>query len=146
MLEISHALIGASLAKLIPNPYLGLPLSLASHFIADLIPHWDLHTRDNHRKKSHLIIFSLADATLGFSLGYLLFAPSVPFWYLIIMIFTAQLPDWLESPYYILDWHFPPFSTIKKLQSKLHHKLDFPWGLISQILAVLLFILLARLL
>ena len=133
MLELSHSLIGASLAKLIPNPYLGLPISLLSHFLADLVPHWDLRTRQLNRSKAQIIFLSLTDASIGFLISYLLFYSTVPLWYLTIMIFTAQLPDWLEAPWHIFDWHFPPFSIIKKIQHFFHWKLDLPWGLIIQL-------------
>ncbi|MEA3355552.1 MAG: hypothetical protein U9Q63_03655 [Patescibacteria group bacterium] len=144
MLDTSHAIIGASIAKLIPNPYLGFPLSFLSHFLADLCPHWDYGGRkNNERPKSKLIAIALTDAFIGFSLGYLIFSSNVPTWYLLSMMFTAQLPDWLEAPYHIFDFNFPPFSSIKKLQSKLHNKMDFPQGLILQILVVLFFVLIA---
>jgi len=144
MLDASHAIIGASLAKLIPNPYIGLPLSFFSHFLADLFPHWDFNTRGKWEKlsKLKLITISLTDAGIGFYLGYLFFSPHVPLWYLFSMMFIAQLPDWFEAPYYVFNWKFPPFSLIKKLQSKLHWKLDYPLGLITQIIAVLLILFL----
>jgi hypothetical protein len=140
MLNASHAIIGASIAKLFPNPYLGLPLSLASHFLGDFSPHWDLNTRHHQqRTKLQIISLSLSDAFIGYALGYLLFSPHVSFWYLFLMMFTAQLPDWLEAPYHILNWHFPPFSAIKQLQSKIHTKLDWPWGLLTQVVIVVAF-------
>ena len=135
MLDVSHAIIGASIAKLVPNPLLGLPLALASHFLADLVPHWDMNTRKTKRSKAKIITLSLADAFAGYLISYLLF-PNVPLLYLFIMMFTAQLPDWLEAPYHIFEWNFPPFSSIKKLQSKLHCKKDLPWGLVTQIVVV----------
>ncbi|MBU1085032.1 MAG: hypothetical protein ABIJ43_05980 [Candidatus Beckwithbacteria bacterium] len=141
MLDASHAIIGASIAKLIPNPYLGFPLSLLSHFLADLCPHWDYGGRSIKRPKLKLIILALSDALIGFSLGYLIFSSTVPTWYLLSMMFTAQLPDWLEAPYHIFNFNFPPFSSIKKLQSKLHSKMDFPWGLVTQITIALIFVL-----
>jgi len=148
MLDASHALIGASLAKLAPNPYLGLPLAFLSHILTDLIPHWDLHTRKTNRPKIKTITYSLTDAFIGYLVGYLLFSDSVPLLYLASMMFIAQLPDWLEAPYHVFDWHFPPFSSIKKLQSRLHFhsKLGLPWGLIIQISTVLFIVLLVKLL
>lgn len=143
MLDASHALIGASIAKLIPNPYLGIPLNIGLHFLADLFPHWDFRTRKTQRTHLNTIAVSLSDAFIGYLLGYLIFAPTVPSLYLLIMMFVSQLPDWLEAPYLIFDWDFPPFSSIKHLQSRLHHKLDLPWGLVGQILVVIAFIFLA---
>ena len=140
MLDASHALIGAALAKLVPSPYLALPLNLALHFAGDLVPHWDFRTRHVVRSKLTTITISLADAGIGYSLGWWLFKDSVPLPYLALMMFVAQLPDWLEAPYHIFDWNFPPFSSIKKLQSRLHRKLDLPWGLVWQILIVAVFL------
>jgi len=145
MLDASHAIIGASVAKLITNPYWGFPVNLILHIFCDLTPHWDLNTRKVKRPKWQIISFSLTDAFLGYLIGFLLFRNAVPPWYLISMMFVAQLPDWLESPYHIFDWNFPPFSSIKKFQSTFHHKLDLPWGLITQITTILAFIALARL-
>ncbi len=143
MLDASHALIGASLAKLVPNPYLALPLNLGLHFVGDLIPHWDFRTRHVQRSKLTTIALSLSDAGVGYALGWWLFAGSVPLPYLTIMMFVSQLPDWIEAPYHIFDWNFPPFSSIKKLQSRWHHKLDLPWGLVWQTLIVALFLIIS---
>lgn len=141
MLDASHAVIGASLAKLVPNPALGLPLALALHFAGDLVPHWDFRTRHVVRSKLTTIVLSLSDAGVGFTLGWWLFRDSVSLPYLFLMMFVSQLPDWIESPYHIFDWNFPPFSSIKHFQSRLHYKLDLPWGLVWQTLIVLIFVL-----
>lgn len=141
MLDASHAVIGASLAKLVPNPAFGLPLALALHFAGDLVPHWDFRTRHVVRSKLTTIVLSLSDAGVGFTLGWWLFRDSVSLPYLFLMMFVSQLPDWIESPYHIFDWNFPPFSSIKHFQSRLHYKLDLPWGLVWQTLIVAAFLL-----
>jgi len=143
MLASSHALIGASIAQLVPNPVFGYPLALGFHFLADLVPHWDFRTRHTKRTKLNTIFISVTDAALGFWFGWLIFKSTVPLTYLFPMIFTAQLPDWLETPYHIFDWNFPPFSSIKKLQSRLHRKQNLPWGLVWQILLVALIVIYA---
>jgi hypothetical protein len=145
MLAASHALIGASVAKMIPNPYLAIPINLALHFACDLMPHWDWHTRETKRTKSKVIILSLSDALIGYLIGWWIFGAKVPFYYLLAMMFIAQLPDWIEAPYRIFDWNFPPFSSMKKLQSRLHHKLGLPWGLIWQAAVVGGFVVVANL-
>jgi hypothetical protein len=144
MLAASHALMGASLAKIIPNPYLAIPVSIMLHFVADLTPHWDLHTRDSHRSKLNTIVVSLTDAGVGFLIGWLLFSKSVPNLYLLAMMFLAQLPDWIEAPYRIFNWR-GPFLWMKKFQSRLHYKQPLPWGLVWQLLIVTGFIALANL-
>lgn len=40
MLTTAHAVTGATIGVLIPNPWIAVPLALGSHFILDSIPHW----------------------------------------------------------------------------------------------------------
>ncbi|MBU0619037.1 hypothetical protein KKD62_02255 [Patescibacteria group bacterium] len=144
MLNLSHAVIGASIAASFPNPTIGLVLAYLSHHLADLIPHWDFNTRHNGFSKIKTLAISLVDAFEGLLLGWLLFKDRVDPGYLLAAMLMAQGPDWLEGPYRIFGWHFPPFSWIKKLQSFFHRKLDLPWGLLTQIGVVLLIALASR--
>lgn len=133
MLATSHALTGAVIAATVPSPFLGYLLALISHPLLDFIPHWDFSTRRASHSKLKIIFLSLTDALVGIILGIILFRHQVPPHNLLLTMLLAQGPDWLESPYHVFDWHFPPFSSIKKLQHHWHHKLGLPWGLITQI-------------
>ena len=42
MLLISHAAAGAAVASVIPNPVFYIPISFASHFVLDAVPHYHL--------------------------------------------------------------------------------------------------------
>ncbi|MDP2692500.1 MAG: hypothetical protein Q8O88_02560 [bacterium] len=52
MLITPHSITGAAIAVLLPYPLIALPLSVASHFILDKIPHWQetLHPYNPNRK------------------------------------------------------------------------------------------------
>jgi hypothetical protein len=134
MLETSHSLVAGSLAKLIPNPAVGLPVAIVSHFLLDLLPHWDLNTNGISKNKTKLIAGSLTDATFGLGLTWWLFQNQVNHLYLFLMILFACLPDWIESPYLVFNWKVFPFYHTKKLQSRWHWKLNLPWGLVGQLL------------
>lgn len=136
MTATSHALIGASIASLIPNPILAIPLAITSHFAADLIPHWDAGT--NWRKKTimRLRVEAAFDVLLGFTLVYLIFGSIVGSAYLFVMIIAAQLPDWLETPSSKFGIKIPPFSWIEWLGHKLQNRLQLPWGLVTQVVIV----------
>src|SRR3989344_5320144 len=133
MLAASHAIAGAIIATHAPTPVTGFIIALLSHPILDFVPHWDFNTRYGKRSKFKTIAISLFDASLGIIPGMLLF-PQVPLLILLPTMLFAQGPDWLEAPYHVFDWHFPPFSTIKRLQHLWHNKLGLPWGLVIQII------------
>ena len=40
MLLTPHAVVGATIGVLVPNPALSVPLALGSHFLLDAVPHW----------------------------------------------------------------------------------------------------------
>jgi hypothetical protein len=136
MTATAHALIGASLAAKIANPLLGIPLAIASHFLVDLIPHWDAGT--NHRKKSQvrLVAEAALDVLLGFALAFLIFRNQVDLRYLFVMIIAAQLPDWLEAPSFMLGIKIPPFSWMDWIGHKIQSRIQLPWGLLTQIVVV----------
>lgn len=136
MTATAHALIGASLAANISNPLVGIPLAIGSHFVADLIPHWDAGT--NHRKKtlSRLKLEAALDVILGFALTFLIFRNIVDPTYLFIMVISAQLPDWLEAPSWMFGFKVPPFSWLDWLGHKLQSRMQLPWGLVTQVVTV----------
>lgn len=145
MTATSHALIGASLAVKITNPMLGIPLAIGSHFVADLIPHWDAGT--NHRQKSalRLKVEATLDVLLGFALVLILFRTQTlanPV-YMFSMVIAAQLPDWLEAPSWMFGLKVPPFSWVDWLGHKLQSRMQLPWGLVTQVVIVGLLVLFA---
>jgi len=141
MTATAHALIGASIAVKVVNPILGIPLAIISHFVADLIPHWDAGT--NHRQKSlmRLRVEAALDVLLGFALVYLIFRNLVDPRYLFVMVIAAQLPDWLEAPSFMFNINVPPFSWLDWLGHKIQSRLALPWGLVTQIVVVGLLII-----
>lgn len=133
MLAASHAIAGAIIAKSVATPEIGYSLALVSHPLLDLFPHWDMHTRNSKREPGITIWSSLVDAGAGFGIGLVLFWGQIDWKILLVTMFIAQLPDWLEAPYNVLGWNFPPFSTIKTIQHYVHCKMNLPWGLLPQL-------------
>jgi len=136
MTATAHALIGASLAVKLTNPLVGIPVAILTHFVADLVPHWDAGT--NHRQKTalRLKMEATVDVLLGFALAYILFWNFVDPQYLFVMIIAAQLPDWLEAPSWMFGFKVPPFSWIDWLGHKLQSRMQLPWGLVTQVVIV----------
>ena len=136
MTATAHALIGASIASRVINPLIGIPLAIASHFAADLIPHWDAGT--NHKQKSlmRLKLEATVDVLVGIALVFLIFRSSVEPVYLFSMVLAAQLPDWLEAPSWMFGFKVPPFSWLDYLGHKLQSRMQLPWGLVTQVVIV----------
>lgn len=143
MTATAHALIGASIAARVANPLLGIPIAIISHFIADLIPHWDEGT--NHRQKSLTRFRSeaAADVIFGFALTFLIFKNVVDPTYLFAMVIASQLPDWLETPLLMFNVKIPPFTWAYWLGHNLQSRMQLPWGLVTQIVTVGIVLILA---
>lgn len=141
MTSISHALIGAAIAARVPNPAVAATLAVATHFVCDAIPHWDLGT--NWRLRPRIITGTLAILeTIAALVGtYILFYRFVPSQLLATTIFFSLIPDWLEVPYYLTLPHAPRvFYWIYKVQSLIHSKLQAPVGVITQVVVVAAFL------
>src|SRR3989344_8182484 len=138
MTATSHALIGASIAAKITNPIIGIPLAIASHFAADLVPHWDAGTNHKNKSATRLKMEATLDVLLGFALVILIFRNFVAInpAYMFTMVIAAQLPDWLEAPSWMFGIKIPPFSWLDWLGPKMQTRMQLPWGLVTQVVIV----------
>ncbi len=134
-----HALVGGAVAASIQNPAAGILISAASHPLLDLIPHWDFGWGWRKKTKKLLFLEAAFDLSLGFILAYFLFGQFMQnFWYFLACVFVSELWDILETPYWFLNWRFPPFSTIYNIQSKMQGKTKTMFGgILTQLATVL---------
>lgn len=143
MTATGHAVIGTVIAAKIGNPALAIPLAVASHVVADAIPHWDTATHRKDKSWNQLIFHTLLDIFVGFIISFLLIYfifPETNYFYAIIMIFAAQSFDWLTAPYYFFRIQlFKPFYS---LQKSFEREIELPWGLMNQAIIVTAIVLL----
>ncbi len=140
MTATGHAVIGTLIAAKIGNPYLAVPLAIASHIVADSIPHWDTATNIKTKGKERVIAETLLDIALGFIVSYLLivyFFPQTNLLYAFFIILAAQLLDWLTAPYYFWNIKLSIFKLTYLFQKKFDNTLDAPWGIITQVITIL---------
>jgi hypothetical protein len=143
MTASSHALIGTVIAAKIGNPSLAIPLAIASHIVADAIPHWDTATNSKNKGSIEMFYDTISDVLLGFILSYLLvyfLFPGANLTYVFLMIIMSQLFDWLMMPYYFFGIEKPFFKSIYKFQKLFDSKLNKPWGIITQVVTVIIVI------
>ncbi len=139
MLELPHTLVGAAIATAIPNPFISLPLALASHFITDYIPHWNPHintelkTTGRISTRSKVII--MLDAGLALMLGTYIAATSGNFFIIMAACFLAVAPDVAEIPYYFLGMkHVPWIRKLIDFQRSHQWNVKPVWGIVSQVI------------
>ncbi|MDP3726802.1 MAG: hypothetical protein Q8Q96_00625 [bacterium] len=145
MTATSHAIIGAVIAAKVGNPALALPLAVASHIVADLIPHWD--TAINRDKKGIKRVFyeSVVDVLVGFLLSFLLLFflfPKTDLFYAFLIILASQSFDWLLAPYYFFG--VKAFKWAYDFSKKFNTDLGKPWGIINQVVILVLLLILAK--
>ncbi len=110
MLELPHTVVGAAIAVKIGNPALALPLALASHFVLDVLPHWNPHLNSelkNHgkvtsRTTAFIALDSVGSLVAGFGIASTVLPNFNHFVVVLLGSFLAILPDLVEAPHYFL--------------------------------------------
>ncbi len=146
MTATGHAIIGTIIAAKFGNPYLAVPLAIASHIAADMFPHWDTATNVRKKGKKRVFYETLIDIFAGFLLSYLIVIslfPQTNLFYVFFMILVSQSLDWLMAPYYFFNWKIPIFTWAYNFQKLFDNTMDKPWGIINQIAILLLIVFLA---
>lgn len=141
MIELPHAVVGAAIATKVANPALALPLALASHFVLDLLPHWNPHL--NREMKIHGKITSrttaivIADAIISLVAGSYIASMALPditrFITILAGSFFAVLPDVIEGPYFFFGWKNPLITWLIKFQSSMQFNTSFIPGVLTQV-------------
>lgn len=146
MLLTPHVLVGVAIGTSIPNPIISGPLSLGMHFLGDMVPHWDFfsNTTREERLRGWRPVAVMADLVLAVSLG--LTATLYALWVLnnqtlALSIFVAGissvLPDALETPHIYMQKEWGLLSLLTNIQRRMQFQAPLPWGIISQILVML---------
>lgn len=133
MILTPHILIGALLANLFPLNFWIIPFIIFSHYLLDMLPHWEyLDMSFSIRKALPKIFF---DLLIGFGLVFV----SVGFsWWIMLGIFFSILPD---LP--ILLFSFFRNNRFLKFYFKFNHFVHFFHppvliGILSQLIVVLI--------
>lgn len=123
-----HASAGVLLAAAVPNPMLGLPLAIVSHYLLDAIPHGDM------RKPPHFLALSegrrlalteLFDLPLAGIVVWKLttvFATINPL-YLVLGAVAGILPDVLWGGKFLLEkigWRWPGITRLLEVHHRWH--------------------------
>jgi len=126
-------IIGAVLSRLMPDNYWVFPLIILSHYILDIIPHWEyLDLSLSIPKNFYKIVLDLVG---GFILVYFFVGLS---WWTMSGIFFALLPD-LPILLYSFFKNNRFLKSYFKFGYILHHfRASVGWGIFSQILVIII--------
>ncbi len=110
VLETPHVLLGAAIAAKVSDPILAMPLALMSHFVLDVIPHWNPHfyteTQKNGRPSNASTTLAIVDTLVALSSGLLIAASFLPDTkkaaLVIVCCLLAVIPDQVKVPFYFL--------------------------------------------
>ena len=141
MLETPHVFVGAAIATAIPNPFLAIPLAFASHFVMEMVPHWNPHLNSETEKfgaptRRSTVITSI-DSTLALVSGSLIAYRALPNIHQAILIlaccFFAVLPDVMEGPYFFLHMKNAWIKRWISFQKSLQCDTTAFWGILTQL-------------
>lgn len=146
MLETPHVAVGVALATKIPNPWVSIPLSLASHFVLDKIPHWNPHTYTetltNGGPSRTTLTITAIDIGISLAVGLGFAHAALPNSSLALTIIASSLAS--VSP----DVSKYPFFLFKKIRRGVYKKwVDWErstqvqtnnifWGILTQVLII----------
>lgn len=147
MLSISHVATGAFIASKVSNPVIAIPLILASHFLEDWVPHWDVGTglSNGSRKKSHALVMEVIELIISFIIVFFFWQwhqGGVPVW-IYFGGMVGIIPDFLEFPRNF--FHYEPFflKPINAFHGLFHHSTpDMLLGLTPQVVVLVAIFLL----
>ena len=146
MLETPHVAVGVALASKFPNPWIAIPLSLASHFVLDKIPHWNPHTYTetitNGGPSKSTIAITVIDIGVALALGLTFANKALPDTALAATIiascFASVLPDVSKYPFFLFKAtrtgiykKWVEYERKLQVQTKGHF-----WGLLTQIAVI----------
>lgn len=159
MMATAHALVGCAIAVKIQDPLLAGGLILSSHWIMDLIPHWDFGTDWQKRTKTKTGILAITDTLIAFAASFLLFSSQLHPFSIMAAVSLSNLPDWAEAPWFmffgkqgekaVADGSLVrkvSFWTYKLQELYTHTTGTFPHGVYTQLFTVGFFLLLLGLL
>lgn len=146
MLETPHVLVGAAIATKIPNPLIAIPLAFASHFILEMVPHWNPHLNSETKKFGHVTrkstVITAIDSTMALVFGSIIAFKYLPdatqVFNVLACSFFAVLPDVMEGPYFFLKMKSKFIEKWISFQKSLQNDTSIIPGLITQFLTILI--------
>ena len=145
MLETPHVAVGAAIASQIPNPLISIPLAFASHFVLELVPHWNPHLNTELKRfgkvtdKSTKIV--AIDVVLSIAVGSFIAYQTLPnsahAASILVASLASVLPDVVEAPYFFLKMKSKAIYRWIVFQKSLQNDTNVFFGLATQLATII---------
>ena len=145
MLETPHVIVGAAIATKIANPLLSIPISFASHFILEKVPHWNPHLNTETEKygkpTEKSTIIAIFDVGISFLLGSFIALKNLPNMPQVINVYAcclaASIPDIVEAPYFFFGARDKLLKKWIDWQKSIQIDTKFVPGITTQLTTIL---------
>jgi hypothetical protein len=143
MTLVNHGLVGVAIALTLKEPALVLPLSLGSHFVLDLLPHFGF--KDWHHRQRHKKLFEIVTATDILLTALLLVFLAFNFsWIVFAAAFLAVSPDLIWGYRFVIKENFGknppgPENFFEQFHKRIQ-KYEFPAGILVELTVAVLLI------
>jgi len=155
MLITPHMVVGSTIGAAIDNPWIVIVLALLSHFLLDMIPHYDIGTR--HFKEEKIVLdwkdwlWFTIDGVAGIALTYYIYTITGGHWLVWLGAAVGIAPDIIDDIFRVsvkngklgvdMSKKIPVISAFHRFHEKIHYKLrPEQWyvGVLTQVLVVVL--------
>jgi hypothetical protein len=145
MLETPHVALGIALAVKSGNPWVAIPLSLASHFLLDRVPHWNPHfyseTVKLGKPKRKSTYFAIADEIVAASLTLYFAYQFLPDYRQSILIMICSLmsvlPDQIKLPYFFMNQRQGILKKWVDFERGIQVEIKPFWGTVTQLVVII---------
>jgi hypothetical protein len=147
MFYFVHALLGGLIGLHFHSLLLIFSLAFLSHFLLDVIPHWDIGFDREHFKESSevritrkIVLISLFDLFLALFVVYELyhaFASKL----LIFGAFASLLPDMISLGYFTKMKNKKRYNQFLHFHNNLQGEAGFYYGILTQLIIALILLI-----
>ena len=144
MFFIIHALLGSLIAERFSSVLLIIALSLISHFLLDMLPHWDGHYNKKLFRITDKVIFRKSTAVLQLTDLFLTLILIIILYFefdsklMILGALVSILPDLAKAGYFTKLRKRKAYIAYLKFHSKIQKDVSWKLGLLTQFIVLIL--------
>ncbi|HSX07058.1 MAG TPA: hypothetical protein VLG92_05055 [Candidatus Saccharimonadia bacterium] len=140
MTTLNHAATGAVIAICVKSPWLAVPISLVSHYVCDVIPHFGIYEHDHAKRDANWLFRLITGLSVAGTIGLFLLIPhhqypGVSWLTIFVCMLAATLPDVVWVSLYIREAKSSRSLPLTKFD-QLHQDIQWyekPFGLSLEI-------------